>query len=471
MTEARSRLEDDLQTVRDLSLFVAYNANVDAVIRVDESLEAALEPPAGDPGTTAPPDRLASKSDLATAIAHAMAAGEGDQGAMTADLADELEAKLRADAMQMGGQAGIMTNLLSTLAASPVVYTYLLSETQRSMFDRPERIRFPLVEDGEVRFASLDDAPTAERTKINWIFEFREGAEFFGVRATGNTRFIAASRPPEFDLHAGELDAVIDQVGDGTHGALLAGYHNLTPENVEAGYDRTLRHARDVLRRLRSEREFPVHVEYAVTHDDELRRSVTETILPEANVVGLDPHELSLLREDLNLAAEPADEGDGAVGALEEASLEDESPERSIVAHYRTLVALRDRLGVDCVRMHAMHYHLAVMDDYLPPEAVERGLEFAAVNAATKAATGHIDGPEALETGLEYEPSTAGKRAVESLADAVDATAEDGVLATPSVVACPNRVVDDPAGTVGIGDIVSAASFALEVGATVEDAR
>jgi ADP-dependent phosphofructokinase/glucokinase len=469
MTEARSRLEDDLRTVRDLSLFVAYNANVDAVIRVDASLETALEPPAGEPGSTAPPERLASKSDLATGIAHAMAAGEGDQGAMTADLADELEAELRADAMQMGGQAGIMTNLLSTLEASPVVYTYLLSETQRSMFDRPERVRFPLVEDGRVRFAPLDDAPTAGRTKINWIFEFREGAEFFGVRATGDTRFIAASRPPEFDLHAGELDAVIDQVGDGTDGALLAGYHNLTPENVDAGYDRTLRHARDVMRRLRSERDFPLHVEYAVTHDDELRRGITETILPEANVVGLDPHELSLLRGDLDLDGEP--EGDGDDDALDEAVPEDEPPEQSIVAHYRTLAALRDYLGVDCVRMHAMEYHLAVMDDYLPPAAVERGLEFAAVNAATKAATGHVDGPEALETGLEYEPSTAGKQAVESLADAVDATAEDGVLATPSVVACPNRVVDDPAGTVGIGDIVSAASFALEVGATVGNAR
>ncbi|MFA9425008.1 MULTISPECIES: ADP-dependent glucokinase/phosphofructokinase [Natronorubrum] len=33
---------------------------------------------------------------------------------------------------------------------------------------------------------------------------------------------------------------------------------------------------------------------------------------------------------------------------------------------------------------------------------------------------------------------------------------------TPAVVACPNRVVDDPAGTVGIGDIVSSSSFLLE---------
>jgi ADP-dependent phosphofructokinase/glucokinase len=465
MTEAGSRLEDDLETVRDLSLFVAYNANVDAVVRVGTSLEAALEPPAGEPGATAPPGRLASKSDLATAIAHAMAAGEGDEGAMTADLADELETELRADAMQMGGQAGIMTNLLSTLEASPVMYTYLLSETQQSMFDRPERVRFPLVEDGEVRFASLDEAPSASRTKINWIFEFREGAEFFGVRATGNTRFIAASRPPEFNLHAGELDAVIDQVGDGIDGALLAGYHNLTPEHVDGDYDETLGHARDVMRRLRSEREFPIHVEYAVTHDEELRRSFTETILPEANVVGLDPHELGLLRKDVDLAVEPTvDDADGD-------ALEDEPPERSIVAHYRALAALRDYLDVDCVRLHAMHYHLAVTDDYLPPEAVERGLEFAAVNAATKAATGHIGGPEALETGLEFEPSTAGKEAVESLADAVDATADDGALATPSVVACPNRVVDDPASTVGIGDIVSAASFALEVGATTANRR
>ncbi|MDQ2054506.1 ADP-dependent glucokinase/phosphofructokinase [Halobellus sp. H-GB7] len=455
-------LDADLSALRDLPVFLAYNANVDAVVDVGPALEAELPRP-DEPGTAAPPARLASASDLATAITHTMATGEGDEVAMTSELAAELETRLEPDAMQMGGQAGIMTNLLSTLDAAPILYTYLLSETQQSMFERPERVRYPRVEDGTVSFVPVAEATNTERTKINWIFEFREGAELFGVRATGDTRFIAASRPPEFDLHAGGLDPVVDQVGAEIDGALLAGYHNLTPENIDDGYVETLRHARETLARLRSGGDFPVHVEYAVTHDDDLRAAITEIILPEANVIGLDPNELGLLRGDVDRDGATTDSppsGGDLPGR--------DSPAAEILEHYRVLHSLVDHLGVDCIRLHAMDYHLAVMDEYLSPEAVRRGLEFAAINAATKAATGRISAPEDLEAGLDYDPSESGKHAIETLADAVGASAEDGVLTTPRVVAAPNRVVADPASTVGIGDIVSAASFALEVAVTGE---
>jgi len=115
-----------------------------------------------------------------------------------------------------------------------------------------------------------------------------------------------------------------------------------------------------------------------------------------------------------------------------------------------------------------MEYHLAVMESYHSPEALRRGLEFAAVNAAAKAARGEITSPDDLEIGLEYEPSAMGCEAIELLADHLDETTEDGVLEGPTVAACPNRVVDEPAGTVGIGDIVSSSSFILELAVTTD---
>jgi len=201
----------------------------------------------------------------------------------------------------MGGQAGIMTNLLTALGTAPITYTYLLSERQSSMFEHPEEVRYPTVEDGQVSYVPLPEAVNTDRTKINWVFEFREGDECFGVTATEDTRFIAASRPPEFDLTAGELDEAIDQVGEDVDGALLAGYHNLTPDHVADGYEETHRHAREVINRLRSGNDVDIHIEYAVTHDDDLRESMYNLILPEANVVGADTHELTMLHDDASL--------------------------------------------------------------------------------------------------------------------------------------------------------------------------
>lgn len=451
MADTRDGVRDDIETVGDLPIFVAYNANIDAVVRVDGALESYLESPDA-PGTEHPPPVLASKRDLATAITHTMAAGRGDEVAMTDELAATLETELEPDAQQMGGQAGIMTNLLTAMRAAPITYTYLVSEWQRSMFDHPEAVRYPLVEDGRIRYVPLSEFSNTNRTKINWVYEFRRGDELFGVPAIEDTRFIAASRPPEFDLIAGELDETVDQVGAEVEGALLAGYHNLTRENVAESYEQTHRHGRDFIRRLRSGGDPVVHIEYAVTHDEELRHSMYEWILPEADVIGADTHEIGIL--------------------FDEAALDVPSPipqedtpfeEREILTHYRMLRGLVDDLGVRCIRLHAMEYHLAVMDSYLPFEAVRRGLQFAAVNAATKASRGRIDHPDDLQTGLEYDPSTPGRRAIERLAEELDESTEDGTLATPSVVACPNRVVREPTRTVGIGDIVSSSSFILEV--------
>ncbi|MFU8869006.1 ADP-dependent glucokinase/phosphofructokinase [Natronococcus sp.] len=451
MRDAYARLERDLDVLEALPVFVAYNANVDAIVRVDEELESFLDRPS-DPGETTPSTPLESKRDLAAAIARTMAAGHGDEIATTDTFAATLESDLEPDTQQMGGQAGIMTNLLTALGMAPITYTYLLSERQLSMFDHPEAVRYPVIEDDRVGYVPLSEAENAERTKINWVFEFGEGDELFGVEATEDTRFIAASRPPEFDLRAGDLDGTIDQVGAVVDGALLAGYHNLTPDHVETGYEETHRHARDVIRRLRSATDVDIHVEYAVTHDDDLRASMYELILPVANVVGVDAHELTMLHDD------------AGVGAVEEPPSEATPFEPDeILDHYRMLEAVREELGVDCVQLHAMEYHLAVTDAYHSPEALLRGLEFAAVNAAAKAARGHISASEDLETGLEYELSRKGREAIELLAARVDGRAEDGTLCEPTVAACPNRVVADPAGTVGIGDIVSASSFVLEV--------
>jgi ADP-dependent phosphofructokinase/glucokinase len=175
-------------------------------------------------------------------------------------------------------------------------------------------------------------------------------------------------------------------------------------------------------------------------------------VLPEADVIGTDTHELSILHDD-------------AEHEVAEEVPTEETPfdPREILTHHRMISALLDELGVDCIRVHAMEYHLAVMDSYLPPDAVRRGLEFAAINAATKASRGDVTSPADLETGLEYAPSERGREAVERLGEAVGEPVRNGVLASPSVVACPNRVVEDPAGTVGIGDVVSSSSFVREV--------
>jgi ADP-dependent phosphofructokinase/glucokinase len=118
---------------------------------------------------------------------------------------------------------------------------------------------------------------------------------------------------------------------------------------------------------------------------------------------------------------------------------------------------------VPAVRLHATDYFITVFDDYLPPAAVRRGFEFAAVVAAAKASQGRIREADRVRAGLEFPPSEDGVAAVADLGDELGVEPdESGSLTTETVVAVPNRVVPNPQGTVGIGDVVAASCFAVE---------
>lgn len=434
-------LQTALDTLADYPVLCAYNANVDGIRRVDADLEAFLGPPGENPN-----GRLDSRGELAAAIAATMEGGSGDERAMADAFASDLETSLTADEQRLGGQAGIMSDVLAALGGAPVLYTYLLSERQRAQFTHADGIRFPVVEDGELDFRPLDDVPVSDKTKLNWIFEFDAGDTCFGTTATDASRFIAASRPDEFDLHT-PVDDNAEELGERVGCAVLSGFHSVNREYRDGKtFETCLENAASFVRRVGEHAR--VQVELGVTHDPDIRRAMREVIIPETDVVSLDSRELDLLRDDLELDHSTRDAGD-----------RDE-----IVRRYGTLERVRERLGVSGLSFHAKSYFLAVFDErYLPPSAVREGFDVAACVAAAKAEDGLVTGVADLSDATRFERSPNGVEAVDRLAAHLGRAdeSEDGTLESSGVVAVPNRIVDTPASTVGIGDSVSVTSFAV----------
>jgi ADP-dependent phosphofructokinase/glucokinase len=439
--------ETYLAAIADYPVYFAHNANVDAIERVDETLETALEPPQSDTW----PEQLTTTEELARAISMTMASGHGDMLSMDEALAADLESRLQPDEQRLGGQAGIMADLLSLLGGDPILFTYMLSARQRALFERPAEIRFPVVEDGRLRFVPLTEVTNAERTKINWIFEFADGDTFFDATATVDSRFIAAARPEQFDLETGDLATVADQLGDAVGCALLSGYQSLKREYDDGTTFREhVASGREFLQQMNAGSDVTLQLEYGVTHKEPLRRAIIREIVPEMDAIGMDTRELQLLVEDVGLLER--------VGARQL-----DRHGRQIVKHYEQLDALLDRLPVACLKLHTTDYFLAVMtDDYLDPSHVRHGWAFAALVAASKATLGEIDRPRDLQIGLEYDYTPTGIEAINALADHLGVDAPEPALEHSHVVAHPNRVVPDPVSTVGLGDSVAAANFVLE---------
>lgn len=415
---------------------MAYTANVDAIVYVDDEVVETLGSPSGE--TT---DRLDAPGELATAIADAMDAGEGATIPMTDEFATWLHENLEPDERRLGGQAGISADVTASIGADPILYTYLLSPEQRSTFTTPNAIRYPIVEDGEVEYRPISSVSNADQTKINWIFEFSSGESHFGVEAASDSRFIAAARPERFNLKTGPLDNNVDEVGRDVDGAILAGFHSL--KNTYADGTKALDKipaGRRFIERLRDGSDLPIQVEYAVSPDESVRAAIVEQILSKVDALGVDTPELHILADDLDVSGGPGD----------------------IIDMYERGKDVREAIGIDCLKIHATEYFLAIMDDYRPPTQVKAGFDFATMVAATKASLGTITSPGDLRIGAACDRSTDGITAVKRLAEHVEEPIVDDGIESPSLVVQPNRVVEDPVSTVGIGDAVSATSFLLE---------
>jgi ADP-dependent phosphofructokinase/glucokinase len=427
-----------LDIVAGHPVFVAYNANVDALVTVDEQIETVLDPPAG---LASPP--LDSPDDLSSAIWETMVTGDGNEMRITDAFGEWLAEHFDPRERRLGGQAGIVADVLSVLGAEPVVYTYLFSPTQRSMFTDPATVQFPVVADGDLAYRPASEVTNADRTKTNWIFEFAAEQAFHGTRAVTDSRLIAAARPEAFDLAVGDLEDHATAIGRDVECALLSGYHSLKAEYADGTtFGDHIQSGAAFLRRLQSAGDLTVQVEYGVTHIDPLRDAIHEQILPQADAVGVDRRELGMLAADLGVEVEADD----------------------IVGVYETAQAVRERLGVACLKLHETEYFLAVTDDYLEPEAIRAGFAFASVVAATRASLDGLEAADELQAGVDTPLSVDGQEVVVNLAAALDVPISGPVLATQDVVIHPNRVVEDPDSTVGLGDTVSAASFALETG-------
>jgi len=434
----RPTLSPYLDAIDDSRVFLAHNANVDAIASAS-AVESDLEPPAA--GETSSP--IDSPAQLSRGIADAMERGDGDLVAISDEFGAWLEEALDPDETKLGGQAGLMADLLSVVGAAPVLYTYLLTETQRSMFSEPDAIDFPLATEQGLSLRPLTEVTNADQTKINWIFEFEDGDTFYDVTAPTDSRFIAAARPERVNLDTG-LEDVAAELGASIDCALLSGYHSLKEEYEDGTtYEDRIEVGREFLQGLTAESDVPIQIEYGVTHKEGLRTAIAERILPEVDAIGLDSRELDILVDDLGL--------------------ESSRDEDDVVGTYRRLERVRDALDLGCVKAHRTHYFIAATDeDYCTPEAIREGWDFASIVAAAKATKGTITDAGDLELGLDVDYSRKGQDAVERLAEHVDEPVEDDAVATEGVVATPNRVVPDPEGTVGLGDSVAVANFAVE---------
>ena len=430
-----------------MNIICAYTVNVDAVYNVHgEEISALISSSPASNMKIKLKESISSREDLLSCLLFCMQQGSGA----------EILIESQATAMQieesfswqfrLGGNAGIMANVLAALGARPVLNAPALGAKLAGMLHAGVYVPVfgptePGQEIGKPEADKVRDQD-AKTEMVHFVFQFKKGDEVAceqsRIIAPSDNRFIATYDPvntrllssQHFDFYCLENIRDFD-------GALLSGFH-LAPFNE---YQKIFPQKIAQIKSWKDKNpHIFIHAEMGSFQSPQIMQSLL-LLLPKIPVDSLG------LNEDELAAAEGLSPGSLPPARWQETM--------------QVAERLRENLGLFRVAVHTRDYLLSVM---LKGKitAVEElsALQSGADAAAALAATGFVTGqpPEEVNpVGLEAREEFCSKGATASGRGAFLHSGEAIISLMPSLLA------KNPKITVGLGDTATSAVFFQEL--------
>lgn len=429
----------------------AFNTNVDAVLKIKASKIAELAKQEGlslkelqDIKHT----KLLDSKDVVKGIFKCFSKGIAEEW-LSEDktVYNWMVKNLGYDRLQMGGQGGIVANVLAVAGVKKVyVHTNSLPQLQAQQFLALDNLR-SFDEAGNEKAAYQIDRVT-DIPLIHWIIEFDkddvlqfEGEEFVCPKSN---RFIATYDPLNLHLVMDE-NFVKATSGQKIDYVILSGFHALTEHNDGVKLSES---ALPVIEKWK-DKGAVLHLEIASTQDLAVRKAIIKTIAPKADSIGINEREAIDILEAIN---QPE-----AAKACENCT--------HSVNLFKALNLIKKEIGCPRIQLHMFGLYMTLQDKgfKITPQANLNGMMTAATIAAGKAGTGNINHSQNLLWAQGQKVSDIGLQEIKNLADFID----DEKLVTTGiseyegldVIALPTIIVEKPLTLVGMGDTISSLSL------------
>lgn len=430
----------------------AFNTNIDAVIRLDGQKITALAQAAhitlndlNDPRRC-----IHSPKDVVRGLIKCFTQGIAEEWTTdNAAIYPWLKSQIGYDRLQMGGQAGIMANLLSLFDIPEViVHTASHPTLQAEQFLKNNNIR-AFDQHGKSLPAHLINR-SADQPLIHWIIEFSKDDHLTldqtELTCPKSNRFIATYDPANLVLQTDPF--FIKHIkSTGFNYLILSGYHNLSAANNGRAI---IEQSADVLRDLKaSAPQGIIHLELASTQDKQIRRDILEKIAPFVDSIGLNEREMLDFIEviDQDLYQEISTQKITSLSML------------------KALRRLKKAVLTPRIQLHMYGLYMTLLDSNFPLSAPKNinGMLLASVVAASKAALGALQTAKDLTYAQNMDISDISVAEMNALAEFLDTpefyrtgiTELDGQILT----AVPVILIDKPKTLVGMGDTISCVSL------------
>ncbi len=442
-----------------MKVLCGYNVNIDVVQRIDT--DELMEMLAHHDEVVilermqAPPDTIDSMEDFLAGLVLCMKDGSGAEWFIhNEEVFHDLRSRFfERGRIRMGGNMGIMANVLSQIGASQVVPNVVSpSRSQMALF-----YGGPIFVPGYEGLQTSSIGNVGDRTggneTIHFVFDFKKGDTFWfnGSQFTvpRENRFIATydQANPELAIAEDFETYALEHIGE-MDGALVSGFHMLQEQYPDgSGYGNKLGRVLEQLREWKHlNPDMMIHAELGHFPTAKIAETVFSGLSGNVDSIGMNEDELSVL----------ADIYDCDTPGIKRMNAMD------IV---RAAIGCTLRSDLSKIIVHTREFIVSVCrgDQWDPTGEIE-GMEFGVECAAAFAATGKLESRDKVEQiSASLTESAVGRAQVKQVAQFISGSEYGGGVAgyvdDRLVCIVPTLICDDPISTVGLGDTVSAATF------------
>ena len=444
-------------------LISAFNANVDAVIKVsgkdieniisENKLDLLQITGEGD-------SSIRTNEDAIRGFLQCFKDGKAEEWLIdNKTVFNWLNKTVGYDKLQMGGQGGIVANVMAVCGVNSV-YVHCASnpKEQAQLFLDLDNL-LSVDENGKVAQASKVDRKN-DLPLIHWIIEFN-GGDTINLDGTTYTcpkanRFIATYDPLNFKLHVDEQFSKCMAKDDiNPEYIILSGYQMLQ-ENLKdgsKGVDRIDATKAMIKTWRHSCPENILHLEVASTQDKVIRKYLIDSLVESVDSLGFNERELIDILEVIG-------EDDLAVKC--EADINAENM-------FLGMLKVFEYTGCPRLQLHMFGLYLTLQKKNFKVTSIQNrnGMQLAATVAAAKAGTGAINTKDVLLWAQGHKVSNVGLDELTNLQKLITSMygenklLETGLFENDSMelIAVPTILIEKPVTLVGMGDTISSVSL------------
>lgn len=444
-------------------LISAFNANIDAVIKISgQKIEKIINDFSMNTNILISDNQpiIKTNQDAIRGLIKCFKNGIAEEWLIdNIEVFNWLNKNIGYEKMQMGGQGGIVANIMATCGVNPVyVHTAASPKEQAKLFLDLENLK-NVNEDGEIQPANKTYREN-DINLIHWIIEFDKG-DTITINNTKITcpkanRFIATYDPLNFKLHIDEL--FHKKMSDPTtkfEYIILSGYQMLQSQlpDGQNGIDKINISKKHVKQWKINNPDHILHFEIASTQDKTIRKYLIDTIATDSHSIGFNERELIEILE-----------------VIDEKNLAKQCEKNTTSSNLFTgMTKIFEYVKCDRMQLHMFGLYITLQKKgfKISPIKNRKGMQLAANVAASKAGTGALNSKDVLLWSANKKVSDIGLKELNSLSETVsklygaNKLNEDGIFSNNEIeiIAVPTIIIDNPITLVGMGDTISSVSL------------